>query len=198
MADVRMLVSWGLTSAPPTDRYSNTLYFSVDGGVGQDPDYQALANDLRDVYAAQSWTAGQKIEVRAYKMSDPKPRPEKAYATVTRTGSIPGGPPQVALCLSYYSERNLPRQRGRIYTGPYGSTLGRTPEDTQRNALITFAGQLAGIGGLNVDWSVWSPTTAESGGDGSRTITNVWVDNSWDIVRSRKLAATNRITGTVQ
>ena len=64
--------------------------------------------------------------------------------------------------------------------------------------VIGLGQNLAGIGGLNVDWSVWSPTTAAAGGDGSRTITNIWVDNSWDIVRSRKEPSTTRLTDSVQ
>lgn len=195
MTDIRMLVSWGQGSSLTRDWFSNTLYFSEDN-VGTEPDYQDLANDLVAVYQARSFTSGCKIEVRAYNLADAKPRPEKAYATVTKTGALPQSPAQVALCLSYYSERNLPRQRGRIYTGPYDALTPR-PSTAQMNELITFGQALAGIGGLNVDWSVYSPTKASLGEDPTMSISDIWVDNSWDVIRSRKLRQTARTTAEV-
>lgn len=182
---VRMLVSWGRPSDKVADRLTNTLYFSVSGSV-DDPDYQALADDLRDVYASIQFTAGAKIEVRAYNMDDAKPRPEKAYSTVTRTGTWTQGVRQVAIALSYYADRNLPRQRGRIFTGPWPTTSD-VVSSSYPPLLLTFAQGLAGIGGLNVDWSVYSPTSNDH-----KRISRAWVDNSWDIIRSRKLPATTR------
>lgn len=191
MALVRMLCSWGPPSAEVRDRKSNTLYFNVSGSV-DDPDYQKLADDLRDIYAARGWTTGNKIEVRAYDMGDAKPRPERAYSTVTRTGSPTTGVQQCALCLSYYADRNLPRTRGRIYTG-YGPNQSTDfASSVLMSDLISFGQALAGLGGLNVDWSVYSPTN-----NAHTRITNIWVDNSWDIVRSRKLRGTARSTATV-
>lgn len=191
MTDIRMLVSWGSPSAAPTDRYSNTLYFVVDL---TDPDYQDLSDAVLAAYQAQAWTSACKIEVRSYNMADAKPRPERSFSTVTKTGVLPGGPGQIALCLSYYSERNLPRQRGRIYTGPYASPQGRTPTTSQMDELLDLATALSNVGGANVDWSVYSPTIAREGGDPTMSISDVWVDNSWDVVRSRKLKATTRVT----
>lgn len=196
MADLRFLVSWGPTYNEIADWMSNTLYFAVDP-VDPTIDYQALADDLRDIYQARSWTAGCKIEVRAYNMGDDKPRPERAFSTVTKTGTQPDGPHQVALCLSYYAERNLPQQRGRIYCGPFAKP-GIQPTTVWMQELIDFAGLLAGLGGLNVDWSVYSPTRANLGQDPTSSITNVWVDNSWDIQRRRKLPASSRQTAEVQ
>jgi hypothetical protein len=196
MADIRMLVSWGANTDPVKERFSNTLYFSADA-IGPDPtDYQTLANDLRDIYAGQVWTTGCKIEVRAYNMADPSPRPERAYSTVTRSGGTLDAPGQLALCLSYYSERNLPRQRGRIYIGPWLSPKKR-PLATDRAALITFGQALAGLGGANVDWSIWSPTKEAAGQDPSMSISDIWVDDSWDVVRSRQLASSTRSTAHI-
>lgn len=194
MTDIRMLVSWGAANGEERDRYSNTLYFAhADPG---EPDYQDLANDLRDIYAGQSWTAGTMLEVRAYNMADAKPRPERAFSSVQVGNTPKDGPGQVALCLSYYSERNLPRQRGRIYTGPYTNPALR-PTSTHQAALLTFAQALGDLGGVNVDWSVYSPTKATAGQDPTMSISDVWVDNSWDVQRRRKLDATNRVTATI-
>lgn len=193
MTDVRMIVAWGPGADLTKDWFSNTLYFAVDLPPTDPVDYQSLADDLRDIYAAQSFTVGSKIEVRAYNMGDDKPRPEKAYSSVVRAGGQPSGPHQVALCLSYYSERNLPRQRGRIYLGPFAGPVDR-PDSSYMTSLLDMAESLGGLGGINVDWSVYSPTTAEAGGDPTMSISDAWVDNSWDIVRSRKQDATTRQT----
>lgn len=187
---MRMLVSWGGASVKVADWMSNTLYFNVSGSI-DDPDYQDLANQVRDVYKATTWCSGMKIEVRAYDMADAKPRPERAFSTVQNTGTIRTGPHQVAVALSYYADRNLPRQRGRIFTGPWSSTSDLL-DSGGMGFLITFGQALAGVGGLNVDWSLYSPT------NGTHTrISNIWVDNSWDVIRSRKLPATARQTATI-
>lgn len=195
MTDIRMIVAWGSGTELTADWCSNTLFFSEDN-VGTEPDYQQLATDLVAIYRGRSWTAGARIEVRAYNMADPTPRPEKAFAFSAQTGTLPASPPQNALCLSYYSERNLPRRRGRIYLGPFNN-VSRRPTSTQMQECITHGEALAGLGGLNVDWSVYSPTTAAAGGDPTHSISDIWVDDSWDVVRSRKLLQTMRQTAEV-
>nr|CRY96676.1 hypothetical protein [uncultured prokaryote] len=196
MADIRFIVSWGPGQEIDKNWFSNTLYFAVDG-FGADADVQGLADDLLAVYQQRSFTAGSSIEVRGYDMADPKPRPELGFARSTGTGiGLPTGPGQVALCLSYYSERNLPRQRGRIYCGPFSNPEIR-PTSQTINSLITFGQALAGLGGLNVDWSVYSPTKASLAQDPTMTISNIWVDNSWDIIRSRKLDGTTRTSAEI-
>lgn len=188
-----MLVSWGETAAEVKDWMSNTLYFSVDIA---DPAYDDLAAAVLAAYVGAGWTTGQKIEVRAYNMADAKPRPERAYKTQTKAGIIPDGPHQVALCLSYYSERNLPRRRGRIYIGPWSGPTTR-PSTTAMASLITFGQALANVGGANVDWSVWSTMDASEGKDASHSISNIWVDNSWDVQRRRQLEGTARQTAVI-
>jgi hypothetical protein len=187
---VRMIVGWRPAVSKPEDVCTNTLYFNVSGSI-EDPAYQDLADDVRDVYAGHGWTAGTTIEVRAYDMGDAQPRPERAFSTVVRGNVRASTASQVAVCLSYYADRNLPRQRGRVYIGPLPNSEAYVPAAV-RTELIAFGQELAGIGGLNVDWSVYSPTT----GDATR-ISNIWVDDSWDIVRSRKLDATARTTATI-
>lgn len=195
MADIRLLVSWGRTASPVRDWCSNTLYFVIDG-LPSDEQIGDVASDVADIYRARGWTQGSTVEVRAYKMADETPRPEIAFETRAPTGVYPDGPAQVALCLSYYSGRNLPQQRGRIYLGPWGKP-GELPTSTNQTELLNFATSLAGVGGVNVDWSVYSPTRALAGEDPSQSISNVWVDNSWDIQRRRKVAASNRAERTI-
>lgn len=184
---VRMLCSWGLLADPVADRMSNTLYFNVSGGgPGTDPDYQALASDLGAIYMARSWCAGMQVQIRAYNMDDAKPRPERAYYVNLAGGTAKNVPRQIAVALSYYADRNLPRRRGRIFTGPWTLNESLVPNSIITE-LNTFQQALAGLGGLNVDWSVYSPTD-----DAHYRISNAWVDNSWDVIRSRKLPATGR------
>lgn len=186
---VRMLVQWKKDTDPAKEVFTNTLYFNVSGSVDQ-PDYQALCNDLSTIYStgftASPPTAGRRVTVKAYNMDDAEPRPIKAQATKAPLGTAPGTAGQVALCLSYYADRNLPRQRGRIYLGPM-TQAGDRPTTQQMASLVTFAGLLAGLGGVNVDWSLWSPTTQQH-----TRINHGWVDDSWDIIRSRKLAPSAR------
>lgn len=187
-----MIISCRRPDQLPEDAIVNTLYFNVSGSV-DDPDYQALVDDLHTIWKAQQWTAQQNIDIRAYNMDDAKPRPIRAQKTGPSNlqGSYPAVPAQVALCLSYYGDRNLPRQRGRIYVGPWNAPASPRPSDTQIGYLTALASSLSGLGGLNVDWSVYSPTTGEH-----HAIKAGWVDDSWDIIRSRQLAKTKRTTYT--
>lgn len=187
-----MLVSWGTLDDPVRDRMSNTLYFNVSGGAPGDPiDYNVLAADLGTIYMARSWCAGMQVQVRAYNMDDPKPRAERAYYVNLAGGTAKNVPRQIAVALSYYADRNLPRRRGRIFTGPWTLDEKYVP-NSMIAELNTFRQALAGLGGLNVDWSVYSPTDNDH-----YRISNAWVDNSWDVIRSRKLRATGRTMWTL-
>lgn len=185
---VRMIISAKPTSdLDSKNAIVNTLYFNVSGSI-EAPNYQSLVDDLWAIWAARPWIVGQTLDVRAYNMDDAVPRPQKARKVGNIAGSILGGPAQVALALSYYADRNLPRQRGRIFIGPWAATT-RSASSTQRAAVIALPPLLADLGGLNVDWSLWSPTTGEH-----TRINHAWVDDSWDIIRSRKIAGTTRST----
>nr|CRY96711.1 hypothetical protein [uncultured prokaryote] len=185
MPFTRWIINCKRTEATPaTDAVVNTLYFNItDPGGGVD--YNALGNDLWTLWAARPWATGRFLDVRGYDMGDAEPRPQKFIKRAAVAGTIASsGAPQVALALSYYADRNLPRQRGRIFIGPW------MPADTsastaQVNQVMALPPLLAGLGGVNVDWSLWSPTTQEH-----TRINHAWCDNSWDIIRSRKLSST--------
>lgn len=170
-------------AAPAKDAIVNTLYFNVSGSV-EAPDYDTLGNDLWTIWAARDWSLGRYLDIRGYNMDDPEPRPQKFIRRGQVAGSRVTGITQAALCLSYFADRNLPRQRGRIYIGPW-TAPEEIASDTQVSKVMALPPLLAGLGGLNVDWSLWSPTTQTH-----TRINHAWCDNSWDIVRSRKIAAT--------
>jgi hypothetical protein len=173
------------------DHIVNTVYFddfNLPGGNGTD--WQAMADDVRGVFNARNFLpVGYGTEVKVYDMADAEPRPIKAtapWALATSSGFSSEAPREVALCLSYYSERNLPRFRGRLYIGPfYGAAL--RPTTVFIDAVKAIATGLQNVGSVDVDWGLWSPTR-----NAFSKITNGWVDDEWDTVRSRGLKATLR------
>lgn len=184
---VRIIISTrDSVSTAERDAVVNTLYFNVTQ-VLDPPDYQSLVNDLMARWRVKGWGTGRYIDIRAYNMEDATPRPIKAEAQAQATGTRVVGVPQVALALSYYADRNLPRSRGRIFLGPW-STADARPSTVQMNQALGLATDLWDLGGVDVDWSLWSPTTQQH-----TRINHVWVDNSWDIIRSRKLPGTSRV-----
>jgi hypothetical protein len=116
-------------------------------------------------------------------------------ATKNATGqSASGNPRELAICLSFYADRNIPRHRGRLYfPAPIvaGSSLSVRPSSIAMNAVAAFVPVFAGLGGVDVDWVVWSEKDRTA-----RKVTNWWVDDEWDVVRSRGLRPTTRLTGS--
>lgn len=179
----RWIISSKVAESDP-DKHAivNTLYFNVSGSVDE-PDYETLGNDLWTLWAARPWATGRFLDIRGYNMDDPTPRPQKFIKRAQVAGSGVQSPGQIALCLSYYADRNLPRQRGRIYLAPFSAST-RYATSAQMTSVMALPPLLAGLGGLNVDWSLWSPTTQQH-----TRINHAWVDDSWDIIRSRKQPA---------
>jgi hypothetical protein len=175
----------------PRDSVVNTLHFN-DAGIDTDP--QGLAEDLLAGLAAIPILQSRGLRVKFYDLADALPRPIKGQAENTTTSNLSAlGNREVALCLSYYSERNLPRQRGRIYVGPFSAAEAgsRTPAAPIRAAVASLVPVFTNLGGSDVDWCVYSRT------DGvMRPITNWWIDDAWDTQRRRGLRATTRDTGT--
>lgn len=93
-----------------------------------------------------------------------------------------------------------PRQRlsGRLFIGPLGANAGEAgtagvgdfarPEGTfVNNALFAAEALQDALGALGWIWCVWSRTTANVHG-----ITDVSMDNAWDVLRSRKHSPNTR------
>jgi hypothetical protein len=189
---VRIIVSYrDSVSTPIKDAMSNTLYFNVTTDPFDPVGYQALVDDLFAAYNSRTWAQGRYFDIRAYDMGDAEPRPQKARHIGAISGTRIDAPHQLCLCLSYYADRNLEGFRGRIFCGPFNpaATSGQFATAAQQADVLALATSYANLGGVNVDWSLYSPTK------GTHTrINHAWVDNSWDIIRSRKLAGTNRVT----
>jgi len=101
----------------------------------------------------------------------------------------------IALCLSYYSQFNRPRFRGRLYL-PCAiagiSVTGARPSTTQQQKAADLASVLAGVGGTNVTWGLWSTVDKVF-----RPTTHWWVDNAWDTQRRRGQKPTSRLEGAI-
>lgn len=202
MADFDVQVAMQGISELPEDRYVNTLHFSGEFGGSE-------ADELFTKYDEFFTTVGGGIAADGHTISvyapGPNPGGPLLHREYARAGGGGGplssqGPAEVALCLSYAAvddpEASLPRRRGRIYLGPIkGPNVGEArPGATVRGAALTLGQGIAQVGtALTTTWVMLSRT------DGSyHKIEVCWVDDSWDTVRRRGLAPTQRFKQDVQ
>lgn len=187
----RLQTTFGADSAFAEDGLTITPHFN-DGGALTDP--QGLCDDLADALA--TWTtSARQVVVRAYDAQGAPPVYPQGEA-IRNLGTYPqsAGVRETAVCLSFYAGRNLPRQRGRLYiptviTGQ--STTSPRPNPTMRTKVAALVPIFTALGGADVDWCVFSRTDKVA-----RSVTNWWVDDAWDTVRSRGLSPTTRDEGT--
>ena len=178
MAQYRMTVEIDRANDPARDIITNTLYFDTDLGVSE---VEGLADDLRDIYADINiglLATGYRVRVKAYEDPVNPPVGQPVYVTGYAAGYAAGasGPRDVALCLSYFAGSNTPRRRGRIYVGPWPATvMAERPSGATRAKLGLLAEALSGLGGVNVQWVQYSPTT----GDFSN-VTDYFIDDEWE------------------
>jgi hypothetical protein len=186
----RLQASWQLDSAAPRDRVTITPHFN-DVGATTDP--QNLCDDLLAGLQALKNCTGE-VRVKAYDAQGSVPVYPQGDAIV-QAGAVQGTttPRELAVCLSFYGERNVPRQRGRLYIPTwFTSHLTGSLRPTNPNAVMAaLPGLFAGLGGPDVDWCVYSRKL-----DHAFSVTDWWCDNEWDVVRSRGMRPTSRITGT--
>lgn len=189
MANIRVQVSNYTPDSLPADRAVNTLYFTGDL-PSSDANWQTFLGAIITSFSSAGVLANSHFTATAYNMADSKPRPILATRNQVGGGDIAPGPHEVALCMSYYSARNLPSSRGRIYLGPLpGSVMGaQQPNSAYVTAVLGIATAIhtaAGAAAL-----VWSLHSVKE--NNYQAITNVWVDNAWDTQRRRGIAATTR------
>lgn len=180
-------------STLPRDGIVMTPHFN-DGGVGSDP--QGLCDDL--AAGIHTWLGKtRQIRVKAYDAQGTVPVFPAGEALIN-PGAAPAfiGPREVAVCLSFFSGNNVARKRGRVYV-PWGAMNITTadllvrPSSAVRDQVAQLAPIFEGLGGVDVDWCIYSRVD-----DVARPVTNWWVDDEWDTVRSRGLRSTTRTEGT--
>jgi hypothetical protein len=108
-------------------------------------------------------------------------------------------PREVACVLSYRAEyvsgEPKARYRGRVFFGPLNTegiatdatTKIPTVSSSLRTSLCAAARDLVDAGDSDTAWALYSPSD-----DAFRVVTQGFVDNEWDTVRSRGSAATVR------
>lgn len=175
------------------DKAIITPHFN-DQGVGTDP--QQLCDDLSTALVTYFNLQARQVEVTAYDAQGTPPVDPQGYS-IRNAALVPAAtsPREIAVCLSFYSGTNRPTRRGRLYLpfwmlGGSGTLAGR-PASVTRDKVGALAPILANLGGVDVDWCVWSRKEKVA-----RPVTNWWVDDEWDTVRSRGLRPTVRLEGT--
>jgi hypothetical protein len=193
---IRALCSWQCDTALPRDAMTINPHFRHQGVLpGDDPTYATLANDLAT--GLNGWgtgSANRQLTVKLYDLADTEPRRPKATKVLnTGLASASSYPREVCLCLSFFGGNNLPQNRGRLYIPMWatGGSAGLRPDAAQRTKAGDLVPVLAGLGGVDIDWIVWSPTR-----NAATKVTNWFVDDEWDTQRRRGLRPTTRTAGT--
>jgi len=186
----RLQTSWSITSTFPRDRIVITPHFN-DAGALTDPD--GLCEDLANALMTWFPTTGE-LRVTAYDAQGTPPVfPAGEHILNAGSSFAANAPRELAVCLSFFGTRNLPRQRGRLYMPQFmaGAGPGLRPSAGMQQKVADLAPIFGGLGGADVDWCVFSRTT-----NTAHSVTNWWVDNEWDVIRSRGLIGDERLEGT--
>jgi hypothetical protein len=183
--------------------YRAKIDFHVDTGLPRDVisvnpcyisqgDPQALADQLKTniiahvLNGALNW-----FVIRLYNVRQAPPSYPVAEASNVVAAKASVTPRELALCLSFYSEHNRPSQRGRIYwpMALINGTPAQRPTQAQMQQVADIGKDVLNVAPGLGQWAIWSPTRQEE-----HVVTDYWVDDEWDIVRSRGLKGTTRIT----
>jgi hypothetical protein len=183
----RALITFPVDGVLPADAMSISPHYFGD-------DAQALADRLKANFAAFGLVGPLKpFKIRIYDAQ--KPPPSYPLATAEQAGSPPNSdrPRELALCLSYYSTWNRPRYRGRVYIPSQlvGGTLGSRPSAAQITSALSFKDPLTQSLPPSHNMVVYSRVENKANG-----VDNFWVDDEWDVVRSRGRKPTTRQTAT--
>lgn len=187
MATYRVQLWWAFDSALPRDRVTVNPHF-----VGDNPGAlaDALLTNMGGITGASTMTYG----VKVYDALQPKPNPPMAERQFGSTFLASTRMREAALCLSYYSTWNRPRYRGRLFIPVQliSGTLGLRPTTQQMTDAMNFKRVLTTGLPPNCNWTVFSKV-----GNMVNGVSQCWVDDEWDVQRSRGLRGTARQTSPV-
>jgi hypothetical protein len=169
-------------------RVLDSFYFGIPGAGGGG----TIAGHLSPVVVG--------AEYRIYDLGQAPPR-ERATLPAAFPGPVnaQGLPTEVAVCLSFFAGRNLPRSRGRIYIGPLNVAASTTQGDGRPTPQLigSIADRASNVARTteNVTWVMVTkggfPVQKEPAG--AKVITAGWVDNAYDTQRRRGLAPQTRL-----
>lgn len=231
MSEYLATVTFQGDSGLSKDRFVNTFAFTGASGPATVNAAVNTAWRLRDFYrgvsgggtALELFLNGQmsrKVLVKVYDATASHPRPI-LYQNTFELGGVSDHalPEEVALCLSYYSARNLPRLRGRLYIGPLNvfaaaTTADARPAQSFLTSMHDAASRLllAGPDALPIGWfddpyptgsiaETVSWVVHSRLGSGTKAApvpefnlaTAGWIDNAWDTQRRRGAQPTTRL-----
>jgi hypothetical protein len=189
MAIYRVQIGFPMDSALPKDVITLNPHY-----VGDNP--QALADMLKaNLIANTNVTVTTPFTVKVYDAVKPPPSYPLATA-VNGTGfGANNVPRELALCLSYYSTYNQPRLRGRLYIPLRligAASIGLRPSAANITAVLNWGNTLGKGLPANTNLVVFSRKEQKAYG-----VSNLWVDDEWDVVRSRGLRGTTRQTAVL-
>lgn len=188
MALYRAQISFQMDTALPKDAVTINPHFKGDNAQGL---ADALLNNLR---AISDIGVSYPMKIKVYDALKAPPSFPLGVAE-QGTGARPTSTPrELALCLSYYAAFNRPSSRGRFYIPAtfVGGGLGLRPTAGQMTAALNFGKVFEDNLPAGHVWNTYSPTTGAS-----EPVTDYWVDDEWDIIRSRGLKGTTRQTAKV-
>jgi hypothetical protein len=193
---IRAQISVAVGDLLPRNRMVVTPCFrhSTEAGLLSGPDYTALATDLANGWNTWSQSIGE-TTVKLYELGPLPPNDPKATVTLN-AGMVAAYsyPREIALCLSFSGGPSRPTNRGRLYIPAGflgGSTPALRPASTVRDKVAALVPIFAGLGGVNVDWIVWSQKLKQA-----TKVERWFVDDEWDIQRRRGGKPTTRTAGT--
>jgi hypothetical protein len=188
MADYKVMVVGQVLSADAArDWTTNVLHYSA-ATTGPSAIGAAILSAFGGTSRVQNtWW---KTTVKVYDMSLPLHSPPVYTSSSNGLHTITPAPRQIALCLSFFSGLNVKGQRGRIYIGPWAvSDMSEYATTTEMSLLITLAGLIKNPGGADVIHNIYHPKTGTHS-----NVSNYFVNNRWDTMRSRLPKETARQT----
>jgi|SRR5215469_1732910 len=130
------------------------------------------------------------VTVKMYDHANPLHSPPVYTTSFTGPGNATMAPRQLALCLSFFSGLNVRGQRGRIYIGPWDiSQVNEYASTAVMTQMMILAGSLRTPGGADVVHMIHHPKS-----DSFSNVSNYFVNNRWDTMRSRLPKETARQT----
>lgn len=193
---VKAVISTWVDSTEPTDAIQITPHYRLTDGA--EPAATTFANALLDAWTAYLPVTYRTAQRRVSIYNAQAPAPNYPITEVTRdkdSVKVSSTNRETALCLSYYASFNRPRYRGRLYVPCMFTGLtpsGASADVTIRAKVLALGTALAGVTPSTADWVVYSRVL-----NAATNVTNVWVDDSWDTVRSRNKRSTARTEGTI-
>lgn len=186
----RLQVSWQLDSVNVRDQVVITPHFEV---LNPSVDVQQLCEDLAQ--GIKTVCPGtEELRVKGYDAQGTVPvYPEGDFTINKGVARATSKPRELAVCLSFYGERNVPRQRGRLYLpcDPFQVNATGIRPSMPIAKIPALVDVFTGLGGVDVDWCVYSRTL-----DRAFSVTNWWYDDEFDVMRSRGMKSTARVQGT--